>query len=393
VLALAKADAAAIGVVAPELRTSLHLSDAQIGLIASLAGAAGAICALPAGTLVDRRHRTVVLTIALIVWSLGLGVAGFAAGFALLAASRLVSGGVATIARPVSVSLAGDIYRPSHRGWALARLDAGQAAGVGLCYLLGALAVHALTWRWLFWWLAAAGILLGLGASRLHDPRPTRPRGPALMAVLRTLLETKTNVIVLAADSIGNFFFAGVASFAVLFVTERYGLSTATVDALAPIIGVGVIVGILAGGRIGDRLARGQGERRLTVAAFSQLLATVIFAAALLQAELAPAGVLLFIGASVLGAAGPCLDAVRLDIMAPDIRGRGEAARGLLTLVSSALGPVTFGLVATAFGGRGDLALRDAFLVMLIPLAAGALLLLTARRPYPADAARAGMLG
>jgi hypothetical protein len=78
--------------------------------------------------------------------------------------------------------------------------------------------------------------------------------------------------------------------------------------------------------------------------------------------------------------------------MAPQIRGRGEAARGLLTLVSSALGPITFGLVATAFGGRGDLALRDAFLVMLIPLAAGALILLAARRPYPADAARAGML-
>ena len=177
VLALAKADAAAIGVVAPQLKNSLHLSDAQIGLLASLAGAAGAICALPAGTLVDRRHRTVVLTIALVVWSLSLGVAGFAAGFALLAASRLVSGGVATIARPVSVSLAGDIYQPSHRGWALARLDAGQAAGVGLCYLLGALAVHALTWRWLFWGLAAAGVLLALGASRLDDPRPTRPPG------------------------------------------------------------------------------------------------------------------------------------------------------------------------------------------------------------------------
>lgn len=379
--------------VAPELRASLHLSDAQIGLVASLAGAAGAICALPAGTLVDRRHRTVVLTVALVVWSLGFGLSGFAVGFALLAVSRVVSGGVATIARPVSISLAGDIYRPANRGWALARLDAGQAAGVGLCYLLGALAVHALTWRWLFWGLAAAGLVLGLGARRLHDPRPIRPPGPPLSSVLRTLLEIKTNVIVLAADSVGNFFFAGVASFAVLFVTERYGLSTATVDALAPIIGVGVIIGILAGGRVGDRIARGQGERRLTVAASSQLLATGIFAIALLQGDLASAGVLLFVGASVLGAAGPCLDAVRLDIMAPDIRGRGEAARGLLTLASSALGPVTFGLVATAFGGRGDLALRDAFLVMLIPLAVGALLLLTARRPYPADAARAGMLG
>jgi predicted MFS family arabinose efflux permease len=393
VVALAKADAAAVGIVAPQLRDSLNLSDAQLGLLASLAGVAGALCALPAGTLVDRRHRTVVITAALVVWSLSLGAAGFAAGFAFLAAARLVSGGVATIARPVSVSLAGDIYRPAHRGWALARLDAGQAAGVGFCYLLGALAVHALNWRWLFWWLAGGGVLLALWARRLDEPAPKRPPGPPLREVLRTLVQTRTNVIVLTADSIGNFFFAGVASFAVLFVTERYGLTTATVDSLAPLIGIGVIAGILAGGRIGDRLARGQGGRRLTVAACSQLVATGLFAVALLSSSLVPAAAVLFIGASVLGAAGPCLDAVRVDIMAPQIRGRGEAARGLLTLVSSALGPVTFGLLATALGGRGDgLALRDAFLVMLIPLATGALILLTARRPYAADAARAGML-
>jgi hypothetical protein len=36
------------------------------------------------------------------------------------------------------------------------------------------------------------------------------------------------------------------------------------------------------------------------------------------------------------------------------------------------------------------MALRDAFMLMLLPLAAGALILLAAVRPYPADAAAAG---
>jgi len=36
------------------------------------------------------------------------------------------------------------------------------------------------------------------------------------------------------------------------------------------------------------------------------------------------------------------------------------------------------------------MALRDAFLLMLGPLAAGAIILLAAVRPYPADAAAAG---
>jgi len=394
VVALAKADAAAIGTVAPALRADLHLTDARLGLLASLASGTGALCALPAGGLVDRRRRPVIIAVALVGWSLALGVAGFAMGFALLAGARLVSGGVATIARPVAVSLAGDLYHPRDRGRALAALDAGQAAGTAVCLLLGAVAVHFLTWRWLFWGLAAAGLLLAVGARRLQEPAGLRPPGPGLWDVLRTLVRIRTNVVVLVADSVGNFFFAGVASFAVLFISERYGLSNALVDALAPAFAVGVIAGIIAGGRLGDRLTRrAGGSRRLLVASACQLTATALFVAALLSGSVVGAAVLLFFGASILGGAGPCLDAVRLDIVGANIRGRAEAARGLLTLASSALGPVTFGLMATALatGRRSQgLALRDAFLVMLVPLAVGALILLAARRPYAADAAAAG---
>jgi MFS family permease len=331
--------------------------------------------------------------VAVVLWSLALGVAGLATGFVLLAAARLVSGGVATIARPVAVSLAGDLYRPEHRGRALAALDAGQAAGTAFCFVLGAVAVRFFSWRWLFWGLAVVGVALALGARWIEDPAPMRPPGPGLADVLRTLVHIRTNLIVLAADSVGNFFFAGVASFSVLFITERYGLTNVEVDALAPAVAVGVMAGIVFGGRLGDRLTRGAGgSRRLSVAAGCQLLATVIIAAALLNRSVVPAGVLFFLGASILGGAGPCLDAVRLDIVDPSIRGRAEAAKGLLTLASSALGPITFGLLATALTGGGRthaVALRDAFLLMLVPLAAGAVILLSARGPYTVDAAAA----
>jgi MFS family permease len=401
VVGLAKADAAAVGVVAPALRDHLHLTATQIGLMGSLASATGAVCALPAGFLVDRRQRVMVLVVALIGWSLALGAAGFATGVALLAVARTVSGGVATIARPVSVSLTGDLFQPEDRGKALATLDTGQAIGTAVCFLLGSLAVKLLDWRWLFWLLGAGGVVLALLTSKLEDPVPVRASGPPIHKVLWSLLRIRTNLVVLVSDSVGNFFFAGAASFSVLFVSARYGLSNATVDALAPIVAVGVIVGILAGGRLGDRLARrGGGNRRITVAVVCQLAGAGIFAMGLLTGSVIAAGGLLILGATSLGGAGPCLDAVRVDIVEPSMRGRAEAARGLLTLASSALGPITFGLVATAFGGRGDgLALRDAFLVMLLPLAAGALILLAGMSPYRADAANvgtrptAGMLG
>src|SRR5438105_1623835 len=127
VVGLAKADAATVGVVAPALRSDLHMSTAQLGLLSSLSAATGAACALPAGGLVDRGKRTVMIGIALAAWSVALGVAGFATGLAVLALARIVSGGVATIARPLAVSLTGDVYEATDRGRALATLDAGQA--------------------------------------------------------------------------------------------------------------------------------------------------------------------------------------------------------------------------------------------------------------------------
>lgn len=391
VVGLAKADAATVGVVAPSLRSSLHIGDAGLGFLASMAAIAGAFAALPAGSLVDRRHRVTVITVAAILWSLGLGLVGFARGLLLLAVGRVVSGAVATVARPLAVSLAGDLYEPEVRGRALANLDAGQAAGTAACFLLGAIAVRFFDWQWLFWFLALAGIALAVATSRLHEPPRRGPSGVPVLAVLRLLVSIRTNVVVLAADSIGNFFYAGAASFAVLFISERYHMSNATVDALAPALAAGVIAGVLAGGRVGDRLARsGGGGRRLAVATTCQLAATCAFGGALLSSSVVEAGLFLFAGATVLGGAGPCLDAVRVDIVPPAMRGRAEAARGLLLLGSSALGPATFGLVATTFGGHSNgTALRDAFAVMLVPLAAAALLLLAAVRPYRADAAAA----
>ena len=388
VVGLAKADAAALGVVAPELRSHLHVTEAGLGLLASLAAATGALAALPAGTLVDRRHRVMVLTIALIGWSLALGLAGFATGLVLLGAARVLSGGIATVARPVAVSLAGDFYRTEHRGRALAVLDAGQAIGTAVCFLLGALAVHLFDWRWLFFWLGGVGVALAAVTIRVPEPARKGPPGPALKVMLRALVTIRTNVIVLVADSIGNFFYAGAASFAVLFISERYHMSNATVDALAPILAAGAIIGILAGGRLGDALTRRRGgKQRVAVAASCQLVATGVFGLALLSGSFLTAAVFLFLGATVLGGAGPCLDAVRIDIIPSGMRGRAEAARGLLLLGSGALGPVTFGLVATAFGGRSaGFALRDAFLVMLGPLAVGSLVLFAAVGPYAADA-------
>jgi hypothetical protein len=56
-------------------------------------------------------------------------------------------------------------------------------------------------------------------------------------------------------------------------------------------------------------------------------------------------------------------------------------------LVAEAIAPIVFGVTADHLGGRGDsgTGLRNAFLVMLVPLAVNGALVAAARRTYPTD--------
>jgi hypothetical protein len=87
-------------------------------------------------------------------------------------------------------------------------------------------------------------------------------------------------------------------------------------------------------------------------------------------------------GSATLTAASPMLDAIRLDVVAPDMWGRAESVRTTTQIVFEAVAPLAFGLVADALGGSGGgRGLQLAFLVSLPLLLANGLILLLARGP------------
>ena len=206
---LAKADGAAVGVVAPALESDLHVSTAQIGLLAFPGRCYRGTFRSTGGSLVDRRRRVVIITVSLVAWSLALGLAGLATGFVILCLARLLSGGVASVARPAAISIAGDSFEAAERGRAVAVLAVAGVLGSAACYLLGAISVGLLNWRWLFALLAGAGVALALAAARLDDPLVERREAPAIGQVMVSLLRIRTNLVVQIADSIGTFFLRG----------------------------------------------------------------------------------------------------------------------------------------------------------------------------------------
>jgi sugar phosphate permease len=205
---------------------------------------------------------------------------------------------------------------------------------------------------------------------------------------LRYTLRIRTDVIVIVAGSLGDFFFSGLQVFAVLFAVDQYGISEAGAALLIPVVGVGALFGLVRGGRVGDALVeRGRVNGRLLVALWSFPIAALVFLPALFVHSVVVALPFLVVGAAFLTAPNPVLDAVRLDVVHPELRGRAEGIRSLCRLAAQASAPLVLGYLSEHLAGGGTSGLRTAILVTIPLLAANGLVLIPALRSYPADVA------
>ena len=68
VLGLSGADVATVGASASELRSGLHITNTDIGLLVSVSSLVGAVATLPFGVLADRATRTRILGGTILLW-------------------------------------------------------------------------------------------------------------------------------------------------------------------------------------------------------------------------------------------------------------------------------------------------------------------------------------
>ena len=462
VLALESADAATIGATAPQLEAALNIGNTQVGLLVSVSTGIGAIATLPAGSLTDRVNRTGLLAGAILLWSVALAIGGLSPSYTMLLLTRVALGAIVATAGPAVASLTGDYFPVSERGRIYGFVLSGELVGAGIGLLVSGDIAAALSWRFAFWSLALPGLALAwviwrhlpepardgswrlpYGAQRIRphnragdetvdqqpaqdnragqqvreqgvDPRPDLvlhedPTRQSLWWAVRYVLLIPTNRVLIVSSALGFFFFSGLRTFAVVLLRGRYQLGQGTANMLLFVIGLGAIAGVLAGGRIADRLLeRHRVSARPVVSGICFLLAVGLFLPALSTTVLAIAAPLFFLAAAGLGGANPPLDAARLDLVPGRLWGRAEAVRTVLRYGLAAFAPVLFGLVSAWLGGAGErgisahtagqsavseqaaAGLADAFSIMLLPLlVAGLLIVFWARRTYPRDVATA----
>jgi MFS family permease len=431
VLALSSADASTVGASATNLRAALHISNTDVGLLVTVSSLVAALASVPFGVLADRVRRTRTLGFVIVLWGAAMIWSATVPTFGKLILARLGLGFVTAIAGPFVASLIGDYFPASERGRIYGFVLAGELVGAGVGFAVTG-NIAAASWRAAFVVLALPAFVLAWFVARL--PEPTRGGSDALLApgqvaepdhaeagtaaqrlahgrgivpdpelVLTTdprrmdivqateyILRVRTNVVLILASASGYFFLAGVQTFGIEFSTHQYGIDQALANLLLLLVGGGAIVGVLAGGNLGDALLRrGYLNGRVLVAAVSAAACVVLFIPALFAHSALTAVPYLAVAALALSAQNPPLDAARLDIMPPLLWGRAEGVRTALRTGAQALAPVLFGAVSDYIFGGGHNGLKWTFVLMLLPLGGSAYFLFSGLRTYPRDVATA----
>ena len=155
-------DRSNISVAATFISADLKLSPVQLGYVFSAFGWTYAVLQIPGGIMADKYGARSVYTISLIVWSAVTMLQGFATGFVMLIALRLLVGVFEAPSYPINNRIVTSWFPDKERASAIAVYTSGQF--IGLAFLAPVLTAmqHYAGWKGLFIITGSIGIVWGI---------------------------------------------------------------------------------------------------------------------------------------------------------------------------------------------------------------------------------------
>ncbi|MHA6770310.1 spinster family MFS transporter [Sphingobium ummariense] len=262
-------DRTIIYILQEPIKAEFKLSDTQIGLMSgTMFGVCYAIFGVPIARLAERRSRSAIIAVSMVIWSVLTSACGLAAGFGSLLALRAgVAIGEAG-ATPPAHSIIADYFSANRRATALAIYAMGVPMGQFLGSVLGGSLAHTLNWRLAFAIVGMPGILLALlffftvrepprGHSDAHGEGAGDGPPPSLLDVLRHARRQSAFIQVLIGSTIAMFAGMALTAFTGPFFLRNFNLTLGQVGGISGgLYGVSSAAGMLAGGLVVDRLAR-----------------------------------------------------------------------------------------------------------------------------------------
>ena len=398
------------------IKAEFGVSDTMLGGLSAAMVLVGVVGSVPIGALADRWRRRTLLVIAMVIWTVCMGLGSLAPTFALLFATRLGVGAVEANS-PAAFSLLSDYYPVAARGRAMGRYQTGAAVGGLIGVALSGVLIDQWGWRAGLWmWLPFGALTVALllrlpeperGAQDrafhreetdrvdvdglpgllpdlgLPDPAPTATAPTRWPEVLRVLVGIRSMWFGVLALTLSSFLLGALGAWGIELLKRVHGLSAAEASAGAPAIGAGAAIGLYGGGVLADRLLqRGITNARVYVSSVASIAASVFLLPAVLTSSLPLALVLLFLGTTCLTLPVAPSEALLSDVVPYELRGRAASVRAVVRSLS-ALAPWVVGLLSDATD------LQTALGTVAPMYAAGGCVMLLAARTYPRDLAAA----
>jgi MFS family permease len=363
-----------VGILAVPIKADLGLTDTQLGLMGGLAFAllyTG--LGIPVAILADRWKRTWIMTAALTIWSGMTAVCGLANNFWQLFLARLgvgvgEAGGVAP-----AYSLISD-YFPSHqRARALSVYSFGIPIGSALGILLGGYIASQIDWRFAFFAVGIAGILVApiFKLTVAEPPRgqydvkfPDTP-SPSLAQILRRLMDKPSFWIISLGAASSSMIGYGLFFWLPSFFVRSFGLELLDASVFyGAIILIGGIAGTWAGGYMADRFGSDKRGNYAIIPAVAFLATIPFYIIAILSPNLTTTFFALLVPTGLgLAWLGPVLSAIQ-HVVPPTMRATASAIFLFINnLIGLGAGTVALGIISDNLEARfGDDSLRYAIL-------------------------------
>lgn len=351
-----------VNILAEPIKTSLRLSDTQLGLLAGPAFAVFyALLGIPIARHADKEgtNRVRLIAAALAIWSAMTAVCGLAQNFVQLLLARIGVGVGEAGCTPAAHSLITDSVPAEKRSSAIAFYGLGVPVGSLLGLILGGVVNDLYGWRIALMLVGAPGLLLALivlvfmREPRHHRVAETVKAAPVQLpasAALREIFSSRAFVYILIAASVTAFLGYGKALWTISFFIRSHGLSTTEAGlSMAVVLGLAAAFGTWLGGKAADVFGRRDKRHILTLPAYGMALAAPLLFLGYVMEDWRIAMALLIVP-SVINAAyyGPAYACVQ-GLVRP--QARAVAASIMLfgqNLIGLGFGPFLFGVFSDA---------------------------------------------
>jgi MFS family permease len=265
------ADRSVVFPLLPLLRQQMNLTDGQLGSLQSGLLVVLALASIPCGLFADRFSRIQIIAGGVVFWSLATVACGFASSFALLFVARSLIGVGEAAYAPAAQSMISDSFPYQRRAMAQSIFAIGMLLGGAAGQAFGGVMGEVHGWKFTFIIVGLACMIPALFVLKLPEP-PRRPRSEVMPII--SLLRVPAFIAMIVAGTCITFSSVSILTWGIDFAVnyKEFSLREASVS-LAAVALLSLLLGVLSGGFLADRLHRKYPYGRIIVIAAAFLFA------------------------------------------------------------------------------------------------------------------------